>query len=68
MRMVPAGVREVPARVVSVVPGGPVIQHAGVGVSRMGLAPPPPPPKTGPPPPKPGTFQQGGTVCNLKKN
>jgi histone-lysine N-methyltransferase MLL3 len=63
MRMVPSSVREVPARVVSVVSGGPAIQHAGVGVSRMGLAPPPPPPPyPGPPPPYPGPCQQVGTL------
>jgi hypothetical protein len=62
LRMVPAAVRESPARVVSVVPGGPVIQHSGVGVSTVGLAPPPPPPPPppypGPPPPYPGPCQQ----------
>jgi histone-lysine N-methyltransferase MLL3 len=64
MRMVSAAVREGPARVVSVVPGGPVIQHSGVGVSRMGLAPPPPPPPyPGPPPPYPGPCQQVSAVC-----
>ncbi|KAJ9589925.1 hypothetical protein L9F63_016948, partial [Diploptera punctata] len=53
------GVREGPARVVSVVPSSPIIQHSGVGVSRMGLAPPPPPPPyPGPPPPYPGPCQQ----------
>ena len=66
MRMVPAGVREGPARVVSVVPGSPVIQHSGVGV-RMGLAPPPPPPPyPGPPPPYPGPCQQVGKIRNTR--
>ncbi|CAG2053010.1 unnamed protein product [Timema podura] len=49
--------REGQTRVVSVGPGGQIIQHSGVGVS-MGA--PPPPPYPGPPPPYPGPAQIAG--------